>query len=81
MRVLFSTTAAYGHFHPLVPLARAFADGGHQVAFATAEAFGEQVERACFRVLAAGMQPAELIARFAPYRDRLLQLPIPERRP
>lgn len=81
MRVLFSTTAAYGHFHPLVPLARAFADDGHEVAFATAESFGEQVERAGFPVLAAGMQPDELVARFAPYRERLLQLPIPVRRP
>ena len=36
MRVLFSTMAASGHFHPLVPLARALQDAGHGVAFACA---------------------------------------------
>ena len=44
MRVLFSSTAGYGHFLPLVPLARAFADEGHNVAFATAEDFRSDVE-------------------------------------
>ena len=33
-RFLFSTTAGYGHFHPLVPLARALQQAGHAVAFA-----------------------------------------------
>jgi hypothetical protein len=28
-RFLFSTTAGYGHFHPLVPLARALQKAGH----------------------------------------------------
>jgi UDP:flavonoid glycosyltransferase YjiC (YdhE family) len=34
MRILFTTTAGLGHFHPLVPLARAAANAGHEVAFA-----------------------------------------------
>jgi len=34
MRVLFTTTAGTGHFHPLVPLAQAAAAAGHDVAVA-----------------------------------------------
>ena len=37
MRVLFSCRPLTGHLHPLVPLARAAAAAGHEVAFATAE--------------------------------------------
>ena len=51
MRVLFSCVAAYGHFHPLVPLARAFVDDGHEVAFATSASFGEHVRATGFDVL------------------------------
>ena len=34
MRALFTTQPATGAFRPLVPLARALADAGHEVAFA-----------------------------------------------
>ena len=34
MRVLFSCTAGYGHFHPLVPFAQALKRAGHEVAVA-----------------------------------------------
>ena len=81
MRVMFSCVAAFGHFHPLVPLARAFAEEGHEVAFATSGSFAEHVEAAGFDLLPAGMDEAELRVRFAPYRERLLELPISERRP
>ena len=36
MRVLFTTQPGAGHFHPLVPLAQALRDVGHDVAFAGA---------------------------------------------
>lgn len=39
MRVLFTTHPGFGHFHPLVPLARALQQAGHAVAFAAAAAF------------------------------------------
>lgn len=81
IRVLFSTTPGYGHFHPLVPLARAFVDDGHEVVFATAASFGGHVEATGFRTVAAGMQPDEIAARFAPYRGRLAEMPIADRRP
>jgi UDP:flavonoid glycosyltransferase YjiC (YdhE family) len=55
MRVLFTCVAATGHFHPLVPVARALADAGHEVAFATHAAIAPLVERAGFRHVAAGL--------------------------
>lgn len=48
MRVLFSSTWGYGHVFPMVPLARAFRDAGHQVRWATSA-------DACERVAAAGI--------------------------
>ena len=54
-RILFTTQAAYGHFHPLVPLAKALKEAGHDVAFATAESFRPAVEASGFRCFPAGM--------------------------
>lgn len=34
LRFLFTTTPGYGHWHPLIPLARALDQAGHTVAFA-----------------------------------------------
>lgn len=81
MRILFSCVGAYGHFHPLVPLARALADREHEVAFATSSAFGERIEAAGFRFFAAGLTQAELEQQFTEHRARLRALPIPDRRP
>lgn len=38
MRVLFTTTSGRGHFQPMLPLARALLDAGHEVRWAAAEA-------------------------------------------
>jgi UDP:flavonoid glycosyltransferase YjiC (YdhE family) len=81
MRVLFSCVAAFGHFRPLVPLARAFADDGHDVAFATSASFAEHVRGNGFDVLPAGIDQDELERRFRPFRAHLRTLPIAERRP
>jgi UDP:flavonoid glycosyltransferase YjiC (YdhE family) len=80
MRILFSCVGAYGHFHPLVPLARALADREHEVAFATPSAFGERIEARGFRFFAAGLSQAELEEQFVEHRARLRELPISERR-
>ncbi|MEP6813476.1 MAG: glycosyltransferase [Actinomycetota bacterium] len=80
MRILFTCVAGYGHFHPLVPLARALADQEHDVAFATSAVFRERIEASGFRIFEAGLSQAEVNERFAPYRARLAELPIPERR-
>lgn len=55
MRVLFTTQPVPSHLHPLVPLARALEDVGHEVAFATAPAFHPSVEASGFRAFPAGM--------------------------
>ena len=78
IRILFSCTAAEGHFRPLVPLAHAFANDGHEVVFATAGPFGDRVESAGFRLLPAGVDGAEL---WKPFRAQAQALPPDERRP
>ena len=58
MRVLFTCIPGFGHFHPLVPLASAAEDAGHEVAFTTAERFCRRVvEPAGFRWFGAGLSP------------------------
>ena len=54
-RILFTTQPAYGHFHPLVPLAKALEASGHEVAFATSESFCPVVEASGFRCFPAGL--------------------------
>jgi MGT family glycosyltransferase len=54
MRVLFSTLPGAGPFHPLVPLARALAQAGHEVAFTTSQSYCATVETAGFRCFPAG---------------------------
>jgi UDP:flavonoid glycosyltransferase YjiC (YdhE family) len=56
MRFLFTTLAGLGHFHPLVPAARALEAEGHVVAFATAPSFHRTVEGSGFRVVPAGFE-------------------------
>lgn len=55
MRLLFTCVPGFGHFHPLLPLARAAKAAGHEVAFATSPRFAETVERAGFEHLPAGL--------------------------
>jgi UDP:flavonoid glycosyltransferase YjiC (YdhE family) len=61
MRILFTCAAGLGHFHPLVPIARAGIQAGHAVAFATPASFVPTVEHSGFRAFPAGMAelPAE----------------------
>ena len=55
MRVLFSTHSGTGHFHPLVPTARALEAHGHEVAFCVPETFQSFVQANGFRVFPAGI--------------------------
>ena len=48
----------------MVPLARALASAGHEVAFATAAAFGPYVRQVGFEVFPAGPSEAEAVAAF-----------------
>jgi UDP:flavonoid glycosyltransferase YjiC (YdhE family) len=44
MRALFTVQPSTGHLHPIVPVARALADAGHEVAICSSPSFNEEVE-------------------------------------
>ena len=69
MKVLFTTQPGHGHFHPVVPIARALADAGHEVAFACAARYQPFIHRAGFITFAAGLDWLE-----ADYRRTFPQL-------
>jgi UDP:flavonoid glycosyltransferase YjiC (YdhE family) len=79
-RVLFSCVGGDGHFIPLVPLARAFADEGHEVAFVSAPSARARAEAAGFSFHAAGIEPAERLTRAGARRAEIFKLPPDERR-
>jgi UDP:flavonoid glycosyltransferase YjiC (YdhE family) len=54
MRFLFTTIPGSGHFHPLVPTARALRRRGHDVAFAASPTFAPAIEAAGFEAHPAG---------------------------
>ena len=53
--MLFTTHPAYGHLHPLLPLAGALRDGGHEVRFAAGARFGQTIRAAGFDNVPAGV--------------------------
>lgn len=71
MRVLFTSTPTYGHFHPLVPLARALLAAGHEVRVACPAAFRSAVDGAGLPFIAAGSAdiPPALMAELAAVRS------------
>jgi MGT family glycosyltransferase len=54
MRVLFTTLPGAGPLHPLVPLAQALTQAGHEVAFATSPSYCQTIEANGFRCFPAG---------------------------
>jgi UDP:flavonoid glycosyltransferase YjiC (YdhE family) len=62
MRVLFTTSPALGHFHPLVPLARSLESAGHLAAFASLPNFSATVETCGFRFFPVGPHVREIHA-------------------
>lgn len=81
MRILFSCISSEGHFSPLLPLARALANRGHDVAFAVAEPWRYRAEEEGFESVAAGPAMEDVHAEFTPERERIFELPVEERRP
>jgi UDP:flavonoid glycosyltransferase YjiC (YdhE family) len=55
VRVLFTVHPAAGHLHPLVPVARALSDVGHDVAVASAPSFRPEVESFGLEHVGAGL--------------------------
>ena len=79
MRVLVTTPAGLGHIHPMVPLARALADRGHEVRWALPETAAAHVTQHSLEVIpVAGCKPftpQDVVERFpevaqVPQRDR-----------
>nr|BFE99266.1 glycosyltransferase [Streptoalloteichus tenebrarius] len=65
MRVLFSSLDSYGHLCPLVPLALAASEAGHEVVFATAETRHAALRSVGLRPVAAGPSVEETFHFFA----------------
>jgi MGT family glycosyltransferase len=55
MRVLFTVHPSTGHLHPLVPVARALSDAGHEVAVCSAPSFRAEVEQFGLAHIGAGL--------------------------
>ena len=64
MNVLFTCVVGHGHFHPMVPLARALQAVGHRVAFATDPGFCAYVRGVGFEAYPAGLNQRDAMARF-----------------
>ena len=58
MRILFTTVGAYGHFHPIAPLALATAGRGHDVTVASERQFAPWIRACGLPVVSAGHAPA-----------------------
>jgi UDP:flavonoid glycosyltransferase YjiC (YdhE family) len=77
MKVLFTNQPLSGHWHPLVPFARALQDAGHEVAFATAPDFCTTVSANGFRCFPAGA--SETGGEHRARLDRMSNVDGPER--
>jgi UDP:flavonoid glycosyltransferase YjiC (YdhE family) len=74
MRILFTTIPAMGHFHPLVPLARAAQKAGHEVAFASSRSIHSQIEASGFTAFSTDDSSSEVDRTSVV--ERVLQLPV-----
>jgi hypothetical protein len=66
MRVLFTSLPAVGHFNSIMPLARATADAGHDVAICCARAFADEVTRTGLQYLRGGAESPDALSAGAP---------------
>jgi UDP:flavonoid glycosyltransferase YjiC (YdhE family) len=75
MRVLVSTTAGHGHVLPVVPLARALLDAGHQVVWATGRSGCDLVAAAGIDADVVGIDDEELAPQRAALWASLADVP------
>lgn len=80
MRVLVATTSGTGHIYPVVPIARALRDAGHEIVWATASGSCSVVERFGFTVRAAGMNGDQRQAQFLQRHPEVFSVAPRERR-
>jgi hypothetical protein len=78
--VLITSTPGIGHIGPVAPIARALAEAGHQVRWATAPEACERVAAMGFDVVAAGMNVAERRTFLAPRMPTIGELDPRDRR-
>jgi UDP:flavonoid glycosyltransferase YjiC (YdhE family) len=64
MDVLFTCVVGYGHFNPMVPLARALQAAGHSVRFATDPGFSAHIRSVGFEAEPAGLDQRDAWASF-----------------
>ena len=64
MRILVTAEPSYGHINPVLPLARAARDAGHDVVVATGAELLDHVRRHGLPVWPVGRSRAEVDARF-----------------
>ncbi len=81
MSVLFSSTSGHGHIIPMLQLARAFVDGGHDVRWAAAAQALPLVTGAGVEAVPAGASGAAEAALRGAVRTQALALPGSERAP
>jgi UDP:flavonoid glycosyltransferase YjiC (YdhE family) len=80
MRVLFTTTPGRGHFYPMVPLAKAFRERGHDVAWAAAEHVCSELRDEGFDAIEAGPTADAAWAEFERhFLPQVQALPPPKR--
>lgn len=79
MEVLFTCVVGHGHFHPMVPLARALEAAGHRVAFATDPGFCAYVRDVGFEAHPAGLDQPDAQARFVAATPGWADIPPQER--
>jgi UDP:flavonoid glycosyltransferase YjiC (YdhE family) len=80
MRVLFTAVPYWGHVTPMLPLARAFADAGAEVVWATGEPAAGRLRAAGFTAVVAGVPEAAAVSPLLLATDpELAALPARER--
>jgi UDP:flavonoid glycosyltransferase YjiC (YdhE family) len=79
VRVLFCCRPAYGHVYPLLPLATACREAGHEVVFATGEDFLEPLRARGFHAERVGISIDEADRRVLEAQPELNELPREER--
>jgi UDP:flavonoid glycosyltransferase YjiC (YdhE family) len=74
VRFLFTVHPMYGHFHAMVPVARAVQQSGHEVGFATGKGFGAVVRHSGFLHFPCGIDfdGASDVTRAVPGWQRIL---------
>jgi hypothetical protein len=80
LRVLCTSTGGAGHIHALSPVARALRDRGHDVRWAVAADGGNTVGARGFERFAAGLTTAARREAASAVLDRIMQLPMAQRR-